>query len=272
MPTGALTSNIDVAQVVLYAFWIFFAGLIFYLRREDKREGYPLESDRTDRTDRVVVQGFPAIPSPKTFHLPNGETRFAPRDEGPAPEIAAKPVGNWPGAPLQPTGNPMVDGVGPASYARRSDVPEMTYENEPKVVPIGLVEGFSLDSRDVDPRGLQVIGADDRVAGTVRDVWVDRSEPMIRYLDVELAAQDNPRHVLLPMGFAIVRGGWSKLLFGGRQPSASIKVDSIASTQFADVPATKSTEQISMLEEDMITAYYASGHLYATPSRSEPLI
>ena len=34
------------AQVVLYAFWIFFAGLILYLRREDKREGYPLESDR----------------------------------------------------------------------------------------------------------------------------------------------------------------------------------------------------------------------------------
>ncbi len=33
---GAITSYIDVAQVVLYAFWIFFAGLIFYLRREDR--------------------------------------------------------------------------------------------------------------------------------------------------------------------------------------------------------------------------------------------
>ncbi|HKK51252.1 MAG TPA: photosynthetic reaction center subunit H, partial [Myxococcota bacterium] len=32
MPTGALTGYIDVAQVVLYVFWIFFAGLIFYLR------------------------------------------------------------------------------------------------------------------------------------------------------------------------------------------------------------------------------------------------
>ena len=28
METGAITSYIDVAQVVLYAFWIFFAGLI----------------------------------------------------------------------------------------------------------------------------------------------------------------------------------------------------------------------------------------------------
>ena len=49
METGAITGYIDVAQLVLYAFWIFFVGLIFYLRREDKREGYPLVSDRTVR-------------------------------------------------------------------------------------------------------------------------------------------------------------------------------------------------------------------------------
>ena len=64
MQTGAITGYIDVAQVVLYAFWVFFAGLIFYLRREDKREGYPLESDRPGR---LAVEGFPAMPSPKTF-------------------------------------------------------------------------------------------------------------------------------------------------------------------------------------------------------------
>ena len=32
--------------LALYAFWIFFAGLIFYLRKEDKREGYPLITER----------------------------------------------------------------------------------------------------------------------------------------------------------------------------------------------------------------------------------
>ena len=31
METGAITSYIDVAQVVLYAFWIFFAGLIYWI-------------------------------------------------------------------------------------------------------------------------------------------------------------------------------------------------------------------------------------------------
>lgn len=53
------TEYFDFAQVALYLFWIFFAGLIIYLRREDKREGYPLEDDRGGR---VEVQGFPAAP------------------------------------------------------------------------------------------------------------------------------------------------------------------------------------------------------------------
>jgi photosynthetic reaction center H subunit len=44
MTTGAITGYIDVAQITLYAFWIFFAGLIYYLLQENKREGYPLES------------------------------------------------------------------------------------------------------------------------------------------------------------------------------------------------------------------------------------
>lgn len=43
MYTGALTSHLDVAQIVLYAFWLFFAGLIIYLRREDKQVARVLE-------------------------------------------------------------------------------------------------------------------------------------------------------------------------------------------------------------------------------------
>lgn len=64
-----VTQYIDFAQIALYAFWIFFAGLIYYLRREDKREGYPLESRR-----KIRVQGWPPIPSEKYFYraLPAG--------------------------------------------------------------------------------------------------------------------------------------------------------------------------------------------------------
>ena len=79
MQTGAITPYIDVAQLVLYAFWIFFAGLIVYLLRENKREGYPLESDRSDRAPRVSVQGFPGVPDPKTFLLRDGVTALGSR-------------------------------------------------------------------------------------------------------------------------------------------------------------------------------------------------
>jgi photosynthetic reaction center H subunit len=37
MASAAITQSIDVAQVVLYLFWIFFAGLIYYLVRENHR-------------------------------------------------------------------------------------------------------------------------------------------------------------------------------------------------------------------------------------------
>jgi photosynthetic reaction center H subunit len=63
-----MTPYLDLTTLVLYAFWIFFAALVYYLRREDKREGYPLASDRRN----VTVQGFPAAPPPKTFiHAPH---------------------------------------------------------------------------------------------------------------------------------------------------------------------------------------------------------
>src|SRR5277367_2621353 len=109
MQAGEITGYIDVAQVTLYAFWVFFAGLIVYLRREDKREGYPLESDRSG--GRVRVQGFPAMPAPKTFMLANGGTVQAPRSEPDTRNILAQPSGAYLGAPWQPTGNPMLDGV-----------------------------------------------------------------------------------------------------------------------------------------------------------------
>jgi photosynthetic reaction center H subunit len=52
----------DLAQLALYAFWLFFAGLVFYLRREDKREGYPLATEFGEEK-----HGFPRTPEPKTF-------------------------------------------------------------------------------------------------------------------------------------------------------------------------------------------------------------
>jgi photosynthetic reaction center H subunit len=260
MQTGAITGYIDVAQLTLYAFWIFFAGLVFYLRSEDKREGYPLQSGRNDR---IVVQGFPPIPRPKTFILPHGRgTRTAPRLEQPSEAGNATPVGLWPGAPLQPDGDPMRDGVGPAAYAQRSDRPDLTIEGEPRIVPLRVATDHYLDPDGWDPRGMLVVGTDRQVAGTISDIWVDRSEVIIRYLEVAVSvAGATTRHVLLPMNLAVVSGR-----------KRIVYANSVQARHFANAPGTASPDEVTLREEDRITAYFASGYLYATPGRAEPLL
>jgi photosynthetic reaction center H subunit len=259
MHTGAITSHIDVAQITLYAFWLFFAGLILYLRREDRREGFPLQSD-TPPYNRM--SRFLGIPKPKTFILANGETRTAPRDETSAPVTTARPIGGWPGAPLHPNGAPMLAAVGPGSYVNRPDAPDHMFETgAPKIVPLRADPAFSLAAEDPDPRGMRVIAADRKIAGTVSDVWVDRSEVLARYLEIEIPSSIGPTRVLAPMAAAKIDGGRRR-----------VTIDAILSTQFADVPTIKAADQITLLEEDKIAAYYAAGRLYATPARQEPLL
>ncbi len=265
---GSLTQYVDVAQLALYAFWIFFFGLVIYLRREDKREGYPLESDRTERAPRVRVVGFPPPPPPKTFRMPHGEAqRQAPHTEagdgtGALPGTTMFP---FPGEPLRPSGDPMRESLGPASYPQRDDEPDLRLEGDPKVVPMRVATEFSVTAGDPDPRGMDVVGADGVHAGRVSDLWVDRAEPRILYFEVELKGQADDigeaRRVLLPVGFAKIHAGRGR-----------IRVVSIRSDQFAHVPATQSPDRITRREEDRISAYFGSGHLYAEPSRQEPLI
>lgn len=258
METGAITSYIDVAQVVLYVFWLFFAGLILYLRREDKREGYPLLSERSDR---IVVQGVPEVPDPKTFLLRDGTTYTAPPGNPDFKDVRAVPSAKWLGAPLVPTGNPLVDAVGPAAYAMREDAPDLTAEDEDRIVPLRVAHDFFVEPSDPNPIGMAVYGCDRKQAGVVKEVWVDRSEPAIRYLEVEVTAAAGPRIVLLPYAFAVYRPKYRY-----------VWVESITAAQFADVPGIKNPDQITKREEDRITAYFGGGHLYATPARQESLI
>lgn len=257
-----VVGTIDLALIALYAFWIFFAGLIFYLRREDKREGYPLVSDRGGR---VVVQGFPAIPSPKTFLIADGTTVQAPRREA-VRDFAMRPAAGFPGAPFEPTGNPMQDGVGPASYALRAEHPELVYDStDPKIVPLRLAPAYSLAAEDPDPRGMTVVGLDGLIGGTVVDAWIDRSDVLLRYLEVEVAGTAGPRRVLVPMPLVRIE-----------QPSSfrpgRVRLASVTAAQLAAAPAPARPDEITMREEDRITAYFASGHLYATPARLGPLL
>ena len=69
-------------------------------------------------------------------------------------ELKAVPVDGYNGSPLVPTGNPMVDGVGPAAWADRADVPDLTFHGTNKIVPMRVDPTFSVAKGDPDPRGL----------------------------------------------------------------------------------------------------------------------
>jgi photosynthetic reaction center H subunit len=256
MGTGAITGYFDVAQIALYLFWIFFAGLLYYLQKEAKREGFPLEMDVPDGRRST---GWLPMPAPKTFLLRNGETVTVPNNKQSPQILAAEPANRWSGSPLEPTGNPMLDGVGPGAYADRADVPDLTLEGDLRIVPLRAAAGYGVATEGPDPRGMAVVGDDGVVGGTVVDAWVDRSEAMFRYYEIELAGADTPKRVLLPVNFSRVSRG-------------QVKVKSILGGQFALVPQTRLPEQITLLEEEKIMAYYGAGTLYATPARQEPFI
>jgi photosynthetic reaction center H subunit len=224
---GAITSYIDVAQLVLYAFWIFFAGLIWYLHRENKREGYPLETP----DGRGLKHGFPMTPPSKTFRLADGTSMTVPRPPS--------------------TGTPQ----GPGAWAERRDIPDVTVTGTARIVPLRADPTFSVAVQDVDPRGLPVVGGDGRTGGTVREMWVDRSEVLFRYLEVE--AEGGAR-VLLPVNVA-------------RIGKRAVVVDAIFGRDFAGVPTTRDPDTVTLLEEERIQAYSGAGTLYASPERSEPL-
>ena len=103
------------------------------------------------------------------------------------------------------------------------------------------------------------MGADGKVAGIVVDVWIDTCEMMLRYIEIDIQSEGAARRVLLPVPFArIKRDG--------------VFVRSIYAAQFASVPGIRNADQVTLFEEDKISAYYGGGTLYADPTRSEPIL
>lgn len=253
--SGEFVNGVDLVDICLWAFTIFFFWLIYYLQREGMREGYPLEEEPSGRKEAAA---FFFVPPKKTFRLPNGRGTIE-MDYGPADtrDIALDRTAPWAGAPYAPSGNPMKDGVGPASYAMRLDEPDLTWEGQDRIAPYRLNPDYTVSPKDVDPRGLKVVGLDGKVAGVVKDLWVDRAEAVIRYLEVQL--EGSGAHVLLPVPFANVS-----------RTRRRVEVNAVKAEHFADVPRTKSSDRITRLEEDMISGYYGGGTLYATPQRQEP--
>ncbi|WP_299322432.1 photosynthetic reaction center subunit H [Parasphingopyxis sp.] len=260
MTDGNLVGTIDVAELMFYAFVLFFIALVFYLRREDRREGYPLEDELTGRVEST---GGPLhTAEPKTFRLPHDKGSVVaplPRTEGREPvDIPAERTFRAGGAPVVPTGDPLADGIGPAAWAERSRWPDLDAEGHPRIIPMGTDSGITVAKQDADPRGMIVKGADGEVAGTVSDIWVDRAEHIIRYLEVATTA--GPK-VLAPMPMSIVKGR-----------KGEVHIDALNADQFAGAPQLETPGQITRYEEERVSAYFGGGYLYATPERQEAVI
>lgn len=256
MPHVNFTQQIDIPEVLFILFLLFFLGLVYHIRQEDKREGYPLETDRTNRFGaRDQVVGFPPMPKPKVFLRKFGEPILSPgpRRERDLDGILV-PKHNFPGSPYVPTGDPLVDGVGPASYALKEEVPDMTWHGEPNIVPLRKLPEHAIEGTETSPIGMDVVTRDGVRVGTVADVWINVSELFGRYLEVQALPQFGADRIILPLAFADMRPR-DKLAVVGMLTAA----------QFARVPRLAVPDIINFREEDRINAYYAGGYLYSKP-------
>ena len=303
-----ISENIDLAQVMIYLFWIFFAGLVLYLRREDRREGYPLESDTV--VGRMHKPSLIFFPAPKSFAMQHGVSlRSVPTGIADTRPVAAHPIARFPGAPLQPDNAlPLNAGVGPGAWAERDDIPDMTVENHVKIVPLRVAPAYAPAADGPDPRGYKVIGLDRGVAGTVTDLWIDRSEIVLRYLEVTLTdapadgkptagtptrmgdaieAKADPRPAtvstithrdeltppLAATGASHARKVLVPVNFANiHRRNRTVVVKAILGNQFGMAPQPASPDQVTLLEEDKIFGFFGAGMLYATKYRAEPLL
>lgn len=132
-------------------------------------------------------------------------------------------------------------------------------DGHPRIVPLSRDAAFAISARDPVLVGWPVLGLDHRVAGIVEDLWIDRADRLIRYLQVRTT--DGARSVLAPMTMA-------KVDRRGRR----IMVDALAAHQFAEAPMPEQAGTITFYEEERVQAYFGGGYLYATPERAEPLL
>jgi photosynthetic reaction center H subunit len=251
-----IIADLDVTALLFMTFVLFFLGLVVYLQRESRREGYPVEDETTGRVD--TPGGILHTPDTKVFKMPFGRPDLlSPPVARDKVDIAATRTFRSPGAAYKPTGNPLVDGIGPAAWADRAKYPDLDAHGRNRIVPIGAEPHISIHKKDPDPRGMTVIGADGEVAGTISDIWIDRAEHQIRYLEVDTGKGK----VLAPMGMSKVQASKKRVV-----------VDAINAADFAAAPVPAKAGEITFYEEERVIAYFGGGYLYANSARQEPLL
>lgn len=242
--------DFDLASAAIWGFWIFFAGLVIYLQTENMREGYPLVDDDGEPSSGPGI--FPT-PKDKTFELRDGRGSISVPSEQVAERanLAMAQTSDSAGSPYVPTGNAMVDGVGPASWAARKDHAELDAHGHAKIRPMKDLPDFKV-SAGRDPRRLAVMGGDGEIVGRATDMWIDVPEQMVRYISVDLNPEGTGKTRLVPMNMAKI--GTDRVI-----------CKSMMADTWEGIPQTKSGSQVTLLEEEKIMAWFGGAAMYAKP-------
>ncbi len=246
MQPGALTSQLDATQILVALFFLFFAGLIYYLRREDKREGYPLW-DISPRN--VPIEGFPPVPPTKVYLLQEGGTTTMPHRFEPS-ATRAIPADNQFGSPLIPIGDAMLAEVGPGAYPMRKPTPLLS-EGVPQVRPMRVAHGWDVTKGDADPRGMRVLDAGKVEVGTVTDLWVDTGVKILRYLEVTLDGDPTGTNIMVPLFRTNIR-----------EKRRVVLIDAMLAGHVRLAPRLANPDVITAREEDQVNAYFSSALMY----------
>ncbi len=269
---GALTSYLDVAQVALYVFWIFFLALVLYLNRESKREGYPLRGGKNGDKPVDLLLG---VPAPKTYKLYHGGEVQLPSGKNDDDRPLAARSGRVEGDPIIPTEDCMTHGIGAAAWVERENAPDQMLDGSPRLKPMSaLSDDFYVPEGTVDPRGLPVHTREGTAVGSISDIWVDCMERIPRYYTVTLNSGGT---VLLPIMLSTIRKSTKAPTEGSLMHRLTVRaryidVASVYAHQIDGVPRLSNPMSVTLREEDQIQAYYGGGQLHASPDLAEPLV
>jgi photosynthetic reaction center H subunit len=250
---GSINQHIDLPQVAFWLFFLFFVGLCYWNRVQDKYQGYPMK-DSPYSPEKSI--GFPAPPSPHTYILNEGGTTQAPHHYEQPPEHA-EPLYPFGGTPLSPVGNPLLANIGPGAWVMRSNAPMLTEEGELLIQPMRkLEEEWSIAKDDADVRGMRVFDWRWHPVGTVVDFWIDKGSKILRFLEVEVAAGRR----MVPIYHTVIN-----------EKTREVRVTALSAGQFAEAPMPATPDVITAREEDQLNAYFAAGHFWRNQMPVKPV-
>ena len=153
---GELTAHMDVAQVVLHRVHAVFRGAGLLSAPRGPAGGLPARGRGRRATSRPATSS--GSREPKTFLRADGRKVLAPNYKADERPINARKAEPWPGAPLTPTGDPLLADVGPGSYAARRDEPYKTADGHDLLAPLRVATNFAVPAEGANPVGFEVVG------------------------------------------------------------------------------------------------------------------